>query len=726
MIKNFLFAMALLSLALASGCAKGGNGIVPPSPSVTISITSPADTNASAIYPTQVVTLTAAISNSTATSVTWSLSGGGTLAAGTSPLTETYTAPSGPASGVTVTATLVGDTSVSGTETITVIDVTTTVSPNTLTVGSGLTQQFSAVPLPNAAPLTFTWTCTANGVACANFSPAPGATAATAVYTAADSCTGNCVQIAAASTLDPTACTTTTNCTIAKVSLAQTRVNGSYAFRFSGYDNSGKAIAVAGSFIANNGTILGIEDMLSSSGWAQYTISSGSYTPIASADPNSNNSGTLTLTTGVSPDSFQVVLDSAGDVEMIEADGQGTGSGIAEKQSTFSSTTDQTFAFGFTGVDSAGNRVGYAGLIPMNGSGQIVGGLMDVNDNGQSTNSICGAPPCTVTGTYQQSNSGVWQLLLTAPVSMTFDFFVANGTSGASNPLTMYAISNNPGTNPAVSGTMVLQDSSKTYNNAAFNGASVSALTGANGTNANVALTLGSTDGNGGFSGQFDQNNAGAILSSVQFPSATQTTSPYTYAASSSVTGRYIFQMLGNPGASPVAAPIPFVLYASGANRGFLLDQSSPSVMTGTMNQQGKGGATDILSNSELSGTYAAATTGSGASGVDPIAANLLLTYANTGTCTPGCTNVSGTEYQVINENILSITPLAGAIGPNLFLSSGVGPIALTAPAANYVIYVVDTSGACSLQNPVCAIQDFLMIDEDKTNPNPSIIFARQ
>jgi hypothetical protein len=82
----------------------------------------------------------------------------------------------------------------------------------------------------------------------------------------------------------------------------------------------------------------------------------------------------------------------------------------------------------------------------------------------------------------------------------------------------------------------------------------------------------------------------------------------------------------------------------------------------------------------------------------------------------------------VINENILSITPLAGAIGPNLFLSSGVGPIALTAPAANYVIYVVDTSGACSLQNPVCAIQDFLMIDEDKTNPNPnpSLIFARQ
>ncbi len=29
MIKNLLFAMAVLSLALAGGCAKGGNGIIP-------------------------------------------------------------------------------------------------------------------------------------------------------------------------------------------------------------------------------------------------------------------------------------------------------------------------------------------------------------------------------------------------------------------------------------------------------------------------------------------------------------------------------------------------------------------------------------------------------------------------------------------------------------------------------------------------------------------------
>ena len=731
--------MALLSLALASGCAKGGNGIVPPSPSVSVNITSPANANSSAIYPTQTVTLTATISNSTATSVTWSLSGGGTIAAGANSLNEMYTAPSTPTSGVVITATLVGDTSVTGTQPITVVNVTTAVSPNTntLSVGSGLTQQFSAVALPNDAPQMFTWTCSTlvNGMvagACANFSPAPGvASANPAIYTAADSCTGNCVQISAASTLDPTGCSNSTNCTIAKVSLVSNRVNGSYAFRFSGYDNSNNATAIVGTFTVANGTITsGYEDELTSNGPAQRTITGGSYAPISSSSPNSNNSGTLTLTTAVSSDSFQVVLDGNGDLEMIEADGQGTGSGIAQKSSSASLFTGtQTYAFGFTGVDYSGNRVGFVGTLPMNGSGMIVSGQMDANDNGNATN-ICGTGPCALAGTYTADStiSGLWHMILTSgSLTMNYDFFIASGTTGKANPLTFHAISTSPidNTHPAISGTMVLQDSTQTYNNAAFNGTSVSALTGTgpNGTNANVSLTLGSTDGNGNFSGQFDQNKAGTILSSVQFPSAAQTTSPYTYAASGT-TGRYMFQMLGNPSASPVVAPIPFVLYASGANRGFLLDQSSSSVMTGTMNPQGKGGGTQggILSGSEMTGTFAAATTSSASSGVDPLAANLLLTWANTGTCTSEC--LMGTEYEILDDNILSIMPLVGAY---TLMDTGNGTIALTAPSAeNYVIYIVDSTGACSLQNPVCAIQDFLMIDEDKTNPNPSIIFAKQ
>jgi hypothetical protein len=741
MMKKCLFAVALLSLALAGGCATGGNGVVPPPPTINVALTSPTNVSPNLIYPTQSLTLTATVSNATTTAVTWSLSGPGTLTPvtpATTPATATYvaptTVPAAAASQPTITATLASDSSVTGSLALTVVDITTEVAPSTLSVGKGLTQQFTAVAIPDYAPQTFTWTCTASGVTCATFHQDPNVSGL-AYYTADDPCSGNCIQISANSTLDPSICANSKNCTIAKASLVASRVSGTYAFRFSGYDSSKNATAVVGTFtVASNGAISGVEDELTSSGPVQLSITGGSYNAISPSDPNSNNAGTLTLTTGAFPDKFQVVLDGNGDIEMIESDLNGTGSGIAQKSASSNLFTgDQTYAFGFTGVDSGGNRVGYVGLLPMNtvnGSGTIASnGQMDVNDNGNDTN-ICGAGPCPVAGMYTQDacNCGLWHMTLNSgsAVLMNFDFFISSGTAtNKTNPLTFYAISTNPvATHPAVSGTMVLQDSTQTYNIAAFKGISVSALTGtvANGANgcvllvcANVSLTLGTTDGNGNFSGQFDQNNAGTILSSAQFPPAGSTS--YTYAASGT-TGRYTFNMLGDPTAKTVVAPLPFVLYASGANRGFLLDQSSSSVMTGTMNPQGKGSGS--FANSELPGTYAAASVGSGSSEVVPLAANLLLTIQTTpaGALTY---NVSGTQYP-------PFLPPQAVTGTYTLSSLGTGTIAPVPPATtpNYVIYVLDTSGCTFQSGPVCAIQDFLMMDVDKTNPNASIIFAQQ
>jgi hypothetical protein len=336
-------------------------------------------------------------------------------------------------------------------------------------------------------------------------------------------------------------------------------------------------------------------------------------------------------------------------------------------------------------------------------SGTIAGGQLDVN----------GAPfcasPCAATGSYTYNPaSNMGQISLTLPAPLVFDFFIASGQSNKTNPLTLYAITDQSDpTHPLVSGMMVLQDSTQTYNNAAFSGTTVSALTGTgpNGANTNVSLTLGIADGKGNFSGQFDQNNAGTILSAVQFPPAGST---YAYAASGT-NGRYTFQMLGNPNASPAVAPLTFILYASGANRGFLLDQSDSSVMTGTMNPQGKGSG--AFAASELSGPYAAATTSNGSPGVTSIAANLLLASPGSGVF-----NVSGTEY-----------PGPQAVTGLYTLSfSGNGTIHLSAPPAqNYVIYVQDTV-SCSGLGLTCSIQDFYMMDTDSSNPNASIIFAQQ
>ena len=121
------------------------------------------------------------------------------------------------------------------------------------------------------------------------------------------------------------------------------------------------------------------------------------------------------MPTGVYPNQYQVVLNGAGDLKMIESDGHGTGSGIAQISSDPSLLKgNQTYAFGFTGVDSVGDRVGFVGVLPMNGSGLISGGQMDVNDNVPAI-FVC-ASPCSVTGTYSadSSISGLWHMTLTS------------------------------------------------------------------------------------------------------------------------------------------------------------------------------------------------------------------------------------------------------------------------------------------------------------------------
>jgi hypothetical protein len=713
MIKNCLFAAALLSLALAGGCAKGGNGT---GSGITVSV---GDGNIPAIYPIQQLTFTATVTGTTNKTVTWSLSG--TACTGTgNPCgtidknTGAYVAPAAvpsPAT-VTITATSAADSTATGGLQVHIVLISVVVTPTTVTVGQNLVQQFTAVAVPDDAPQTFTWSCTPTG-SCGSLVQDPNVSDL-AVYTAPPSNSNLAVVVAATSTVQQSPAAAAQ----AKVTVAPSRLPvGAYAFRFSGFDNSNKPVAVAGSLTAgSNGTITtGVEGVLAAGAFTEYTITSGSYIPISS----SNNLGTLTLrlssgTTNI----YTAVLTSSGIIRMVESSSDGTGitgSGVLQKSATSTAFNAgaQTFVFGFTGVDSTGGRVGYVGMLPMtpNGTGgTITGGLLDANDNTTTTN-VCGTPPCNVAGSYQLDPSipGLWHMTLNTAQTQHFDFFVSGGqtqTKTGPNPLTLYAISTDPvdGAHPALSGSMVYQVP-MTYNNAAFNGTSVSNLTG---TNANVSLTLGTTDGTsggtggaGGFTGTFDQNDDGKIVS---VPPASPFS--YTFLATTGTNGRYIFQMLGDPTKNPVVAPLPFVLYASGANRGFLLDQSSAAVMTGTMDPQPSKAS---YAPTELPGTYASATIGNSDSSIAPVVQNLLLTS------TGGATyNVAGTQNP---GNLM----LSG--GKYTMTSTGVGTITLTAPppptAATNVIYAIDFDAVNSV------VTDFMMMGTTSGTPS-SITFAQQ
>jgi hypothetical protein len=706
-MKKLLFSAAVLSITLLGGCAKGGSGPCAVNcPGVTIEpIVQSVGLNVS-------VPLTLVFNQYTsAQAMTWAIqptscgSECGTLTNVTGS-TATYVGPSTvPSSPATFTITVTSQTSglTGTTEALTIIPVTAQVAPLAPNVQVGLTEQYTAVALPEQAPQTFTWSCMVNGVQCANFSPAPNQTSAgVATYTPTpgEECSSSgCVTISAIATVDPTGCTINPKivCAPSQTTVVTSRVPaGQYSFQFSGYDSNGKAIAVAGTFtIDSGGSISGYEDEWTSGGLAKRAFSGGSYNPIAGSNPNSNNAGTLSLNTGAFPSSYSVVLDAAGDIQMIAAAGGDSGSGIAEPAATnkFNKGSSATFAFGFTGVDASNNRVGYAGLVATDGVSAVTSGLIDANDNGNATNGICNvsAAPCTVTGSYAPDGtvSNLWHLTLTAPVAMTFDFFVANGNeSNANNPLYLYAISTD--SNPAVMGTMVLQDSKITsYDNGALTGGSVSAVTGVNG---NVAIVLGDLDGSGDFTGTFGENNNGTLILLPPTNPCPTVAMPHevcqfgnTYAATNNNTGRYTLQMLGNPNASTAIAPLPFIFYASGANRGFLLDPSSTAVFTGTMNAQvpPKQNLGNFAAGSAL-GPYAVATYSSSAPSdaaclssdslltACSVTMNLLLTEPS-----DGIYDVTGTEnpstafsaiYALGSGGSGTFGPLSGATTPNYWM----------------------------------------------------------
>jgi hypothetical protein len=717
MTKNWALAAALLSLAVSISCSSAHS---PKGIGAFVSISD--ENNLIVLYPAQAVKFTATVTGNSNTAVTWSLSQNGTdctnnatlcgTLSSTTSNPVTYTAPDQnnvPAS-VTVTATAAADNTQSDFIDLSINHISVQITPNVASVGVGLTEQYTAVVLPDDAPQDVTWSIQQCSGSCGSIG------AQTGLYNGTGASNGDTflVQAKVPPSLDASGFIQSGLQTI-----VSSRLLGSttYAFRFSGFNLSGATAFVGNFTVSSNGQNItsGVWEEMTSGGPFERTLT-GSYAKSSQNSPDSNNQGTLTLSPqGTSTFKFNVVFDAAGDMQMIEADNNGTGSGIIEPVTgTFNGlgSLKKGFVFGFTGVDYLTTaRTGYVGLVTMDGAGNIgAPGMLDTNQAGNE------GSDSSVTGSYTFVGNGIYTMTLVSNLgTFKFKLFGVSGNLTAATPATLYAISTDPvGQKPGVSGTVVFQNPNLDFGVGGLKNAAIIALTGSDNSGSNVSLTLANPDGKGHISGQFDQNDAGNIVSVSSFN--------YTYTASQN--GRYVIELLGNPNASPAISPLPFVFYASASDTGFLLDQSSASVMTGTMVPQKspKGG----YANSDLPSTYAAATQSSGAIAVDPLAANLLLTCGgNTCAGSPfkGTFDVTGTEY----DGSGCLGPITGTYAVQ---SSGVGiptgnnptGMMLTAPCTqNFVMYMVDVVSAGKNDT-----SRFLMMDVDANTKNASIINVQQ
>jgi len=202
MRRLFLVLSPLLLLLSFSGCGGGGgNNTTTPPPEVAISI-SPTGPSVKLGATQQFV---ATVSNSTDTAVAWTVSGGGTISS-----SGLYTAPASATTPVSVTvkATAHADTTKSATATVSIPQVSLTVSPGSANSMLGATQQFTAT-VTNATDTSVTWSAAQAGTV-----------DATGLYKAPSSLTTPAsATVTATPTADPSK-TVTVNVKIPAVSVA--------------------------------------------------------------------------------------------------------------------------------------------------------------------------------------------------------------------------------------------------------------------------------------------------------------------------------------------------------------------------------------------------------------------------------------------------------------------------------------------------------------------------
>jgi len=202
------FALAFVLLAMGAwtlSCGGGGAGSVtpppPPPPSIQVTVTP----NPGTVLLGETLAFTASVSNSTDTTVIWSVNGftGGSPQAGTISADGVYTAPADLPQGgtVQVTATSHADSSKFATASVTISsDIIVTISPGTVNVELGAVQAFHASISSNGKPdPTIRWSL--SGSACPN---SCGSLDANGNYTAPQILPGNAsVTLTATSVADP-------------------------------------------------------------------------------------------------------------------------------------------------------------------------------------------------------------------------------------------------------------------------------------------------------------------------------------------------------------------------------------------------------------------------------------------------------------------------------------------------------------------------------------------
>ncbi len=629
---------------------------------------------------------TAKVINTLVTGVTWSVSGTGCVgsACGTITSAGLYTAPEAVPSppAVTVKATSIADGVTSATAAVTIISpIKVAIAPSTTIVTIGNQQQFQAT-VTGTTNTAVTWSVSGSGCsgnACGTITSAGLYTAPATVPSPAS------VTIKATAQADPSSFGSAI-ATIAPTN--NSKLNGQYAFLFTGFDSNG-VYEAAGSITANGQGMItsGLEDINNTNGPATDLSITGTY------QVEADNRGMMTITSSLGTNVFRFSLNGLGTKgRLISFDNSGIrGSGSLELQNSAvfdASYLTGGYAFGLAGMDAAGFRIGALGLIFPDGSSFISGSSFDVNDGG-----IVSPTYAPFDGAYTVDDAtgrGTATLSIPGFDGGTLDFAIYIISANEFLMISTDPISIN---NPIFAGPAEAQIGAP-YTAASLDGRSVFNLSATTGTAPQDTVGGLSFDGVSNVTMNFDQNSGGDIT------------------VAGVLNGAYALQLNGrgtlnlvNPSTGATSI---WYLYAFAPNEAFVLDASTSAVAFGEMLPQ-----TTIrpFSNSDILGTYLF---GSG----EPVVAStpLLSGVANFdgGNTVQGRGIITGTEDINQSPSLLANQALSGTYSVSSVSNNGRGAILLTSPSGKTIaVWVISNS-------------EFVGLNVDSTTPQPAILYFEQ
>jgi hypothetical protein len=467
------------------------------------------------------------------------------------------------------------------------------------------------------------------------------------------------------------------NAAVATASMNMTiigKLQGNYAFSFTGFNNLGQSFFMAGSLVADgNGNITsGVLDRNGNDAMGVMTdvpITGGTYSIGA------NNLGTMTLTFANSTYQYNVAVSNFADTPFILADPNNPnvwGSGVLKQQIlTQLNLTSTNFAFGFSGIDAGGNRDAGAGYFVTDINGNISAGAADTNDNGSMQSKV----PVTGSLSVVDSVTGRGTATLTIGAdTLDYAFYVVSVSAVNGNGLV--AVQTDP-----VSGGATLTSATWMERSVAgtcgtnFSNLCLNASQGSNPNGAvfelnavtssapDVSLGVGNFDGNGNitFYG-YDENNGGVLTP----PSQNNYLGTYSV---DPTTGRVTVNLTLN--GVPIANQP--VWYLTNFNAGFVVG-TDPSVTAGLFEPQTVTQPITILS---FFGTFYGGTT-------DPVLSsvtNQVDFVVTTPPPPPG--NANGTYVDTFDSN-----GPAGLLTNQIFNGTYAAPAKQTARTA-----ILDSNG---------------------------------